>query len=144
MLLAIAPDDIGVDVECVRHDFHFQDVVDFSFSPKEKNFIKESADPTKAFYTLWTRKEALVKATAQGINDDFNYIPSLNGSHLIDQAKLITSLDWTTSSFPIGTDCIGAISYPFALNSKDFAFYTVDTIPSALYAPSNQLVINTI
>lgn len=139
MLLAVAPDDIGVDVECVRYNFHFQDIVDFSFSPKEKDFIKQNADPTNAFYTLWTRKEALVKATAQGINDDFHNTPSLNGSHLIDQTKLATSLDWITSSFIIGTDCMAAISCPSRFNSKDIAFYIVDTIPSALYTPSNQL-----
>lgn len=142
MLLAIAAKEVGVDIECVKHDFHFQEIVDFSFNSSEQGFIKLHADPAQAFYTLWTRKEALVKATAKGIDDDFNNIPSLDGSHLIDQAKLATSIDWTTSSFAIGTDCIGAISYPSAFTSKDISFYTVDAIPSTLLTPRNQLPHN--
>ncbi|UOQ67622.1 4'-phosphopantetheinyl transferase family protein [Hymenobacter volaticus] len=138
MLLAIATDEVGVDIECIRHDFHFQEIVDFSFHSCEQDFIRQHADPSRSFFTLWTRKEALVKATSKGIDDDFNTIPSLDGFHLIDQANLHTSIDWTTSSFTIGTDCIGAISCPSGFTSKDISFYTVDIIPSVLNNSSSQ------
>ncbi|HEX8427627.1 4'-phosphopantetheinyl transferase family protein [Hymenobacter sp.] len=134
MVLAIAASPIGADLEYARTDFQFQDIIDFSFSLSENDFVRQSANPTCAFYTLWTRKEALVKATAKGIDDDFRDIPSLEGSHPLDQTKLATSISWTTSSFSAGNNCIAAISYSSRFTVEDIAFYKVGNLASALFS----------
>ena len=46
------------------------------FDHQESSFIL-SDDPITKFYLLWTRKEALIKATGEGLTDHLNEVPSL-------------------------------------------------------------------
>lgn len=56
---------VGTDIEEVRK-IDFSDFTDF-FSGKEWSLIHNANDPLAAFYKLWSRKEALVKADGTGI-----------------------------------------------------------------------------
>ena len=62
---------IGLDVEFIK-DFNFVELID-RFHQEEIKAIQ--AGGTYAFYTVWTRKEALLKATGTGFQaelDTFN------------------------------------------------------------------------
>jgi 4'-phosphopantetheinyl transferase len=69
-LLAISPiGAVGIDVENIRPLDDMDSLVNRFFSPREItafNKVPESAKPL-AFFNLWTRKEAFLKATGEGI-----------------------------------------------------------------------------
>jgi 4'-phosphopantetheinyl transferase len=78
ILIGISPESIGIDVEYINQDYDFKSILNISFSAKEIYFInKGNADPLN-FYTLWTRKEALLKAVGEGISDNLHEVESIN------------------------------------------------------------------
>ncbi len=62
---------LGVDVEQVRPIPHLSQVIEHSFSAHERAELgrREGKEAVTAFFQLWTRKEAWLKATGQGIAD---------------------------------------------------------------------------
>src|SRR5690606_17916283 len=72
--------DTGIDVELIKQDFDFHDILNSCFSAGEIANIDNNDDSLKErFFLQWTRKEALLKYTGQGIIDDLTSIPSLDG-----------------------------------------------------------------
>ena len=70
IVLAVSDTPIGIDVEqCKPMDY---DVFSGQFHASELSHIRLSETPSRAFYNLWTRKEALLKATGQGLTDTMN------------------------------------------------------------------------
>jgi 4'-phosphopantetheinyl transferase len=53
---------VGVDVEAVR-GIDFAAVTESVCTPRERNYVHTATD----FYTFWTRKEAVLKATGEGL-----------------------------------------------------------------------------
>lgn len=123
--VAIAKSSVGVDTEWVNPDFTFQDIVPQSFSQQEQAYIEASANRRFAFYDLWTRKEALVKATAKGLDDDFVQVPALGGTHVLDSRLIGASGSWMVAGFSISDDYPAAIAY--RLINEVPKFYTVDS-----------------
>ncbi|RED45824.1 4'-phosphopantetheinyl transferase family protein [Aestuariispira insulae] len=68
---------VGVDVEALAKMKRHENLHDMVCHPNERQWIEEQgADKGReAFLKCWTRKEALLKATGQGILND---LPSLN------------------------------------------------------------------
>jgi len=65
--------EIGVDVEQVRTDVGALQIAAQHFHPREIDFIASAKDATEQacrFTRIWTRKEALLKATGLGISED--------------------------------------------------------------------------
>lgn len=62
---------VGVDIEYLRLVEKPDDLVERFFSPEEAMFFRALPDDqrTKAFFNLWTRKEACLKATGDGITE---------------------------------------------------------------------------
>lgn len=62
--------DIGVDVEQVRRDFDVEGIARRFFSAHEQKqlFDLPSAERVDAFFRCWTRKEAYIKATGDGLS----------------------------------------------------------------------------
>jgi len=61
---------VGVDVEWVEREIEALEIARSSFAPGEVKRIEqaaENADRASAFFAVWTRKEALVKAHGQGL-----------------------------------------------------------------------------
>jgi len=96
VLIAIAKTDVGVDTETIDSSFKFQSILEDYFSPAEISFIDGSPEN---FFLLWTRKEALTKATAQGLDENLKHIPSLDGMHITNTNILKTSKNWLVKSF---------------------------------------------
>lgn len=66
---AIADAECGIDVEQIRFLDDFDDLVARFFSPREKLGFKRlpAEEKAEAFFNLWTRKEAWLKAVGEGI-----------------------------------------------------------------------------
>ena len=65
--------DIGVDVEKVDPEFDFDLIAKAHFSDAENRFIDAGQHESgKRFYTVWTRKEALLKAIGTGIGENLD------------------------------------------------------------------------
>jgi 4'-phosphopantetheinyl transferase len=67
---------VGVDVECVRPVKNVDELVARFFSPRENELFQKvpDADKPAAFFNLWTRKEALLKATGEGITRSLSLV----------------------------------------------------------------------
>jgi len=78
VLIAISPKPVGIDIEYLNHEFDFKSILDITFSKKEIDFIGDkNIDPTN-FYVMWTRKEALLKASGEGVSDNLHLIECLD------------------------------------------------------------------
>jgi 4'-phosphopantetheinyl transferase len=108
ILISIAGTEIGVDVEKINKHFSYNEIIELNFSKEEKEFIQNSAEPEKDFYLLWTRKEALVKATGKGVDNDLGIIPSLDGSH--ENKFLRLERAWNVSSFIVDEQYVGSVA----------------------------------
>jgi 4'-phosphopantetheinyl transferase len=106
VLIAIANADIGVDTETIDPSFGYAAILPDNFSPVEIDFIDQSAEN---FFLLWTRKEALTKATGQGLDDNLKYIPCLDGSQLINNEVLLTNKNWLVRSFKLDDGNWGSV-----------------------------------
>ena len=62
--------EIGVDVEQVRRDFDVEAIARRFFSPHERAQLADlpTAKRFEAFFRCWTRKEAYMKATGEGLS----------------------------------------------------------------------------
>ena len=111
ILLAISRESVGVDVEKINPDFQFVDLLPQSFSEQERRLIEADTDPRWLFYQFWTRKEALVKATARGMDDDFCRIPASDGEHRISASLLGDEGNWFVRSFTVADHYPAAVAY---------------------------------
>ncbi|MBC8152224.1 MAG: 4'-phosphopantetheinyl transferase superfamily protein [Bacteroidetes bacterium] len=124
-LIAIGKVRVGVDVEWINPDFAFRDVLQASFSPDEQYYINAHQDARPSFYQLWTRKEAMVKATGKGMDDAFARIPSLAGTHPLDARLLGQAGHWTVSGFTVADGYPAAVAHD-GTSSLTPRFYTFD------------------
>ncbi|AXE17487.1 hypothetical protein DR864_06955 [Runella rosea] len=84
--LAFSPFEVGIDSEKTNLDFDLQPVVDACFSEEEFAMLS-TKDYRRNFYRIWTRKEALLKATGEGLCDDMKQVPTIN-SHVYRNGQL--------------------------------------------------------
>ena len=109
ILLAVSNEAVGADVEFVDKEFQFSDILEEHFSPAEIAFIDQNT-PVENFYLLWTRKEALLKATGQGLGEQLKVTPSLNGTHTLSPELLSADKTWEVSSFNLQDGYTGSIA----------------------------------
>ena len=58
----------GIDVEEQRSTQTFQAIIETQFHPNERAIAQED----EGFFTIWTRKEALLKAVGTGLTDELS------------------------------------------------------------------------
>ena len=80
VLLAISQNPVGIDVEEINTLLDFESFTANSFTSTELDFIKNSVVKNVSFYQIWTRKEALLKATGEGLVDEMNQIDVLDSN----------------------------------------------------------------
>jgi 4'-phosphopantetheinyl transferase len=125
LLIAIGRAQVGVDLEWINPAFLFRDVFELSFSRAEQRYIELAVDARQAFYGLWTRKEALVKATGKGMDDAFDQIPSLTGSHHSTSQVMGQAGGWQVISFAVADDYLAAVAHNGAPLPMP-RFFTID------------------
>lgn len=77
VVLAVSPGDVGVDIEEIRP--RSEGVAEKCFLNPEQEWIRRQKDPERAFYMLWTAKEAVMKATGEGFHmppESFRVFPA--------------------------------------------------------------------
>jgi 4'-phosphopantetheinyl transferase len=82
--VAIAQRAVGIDVESLRAAVDATGIAQRFFTPEEQAWVAHSQD-RQAFYTLWTRKEALVKAAGVGIDALARAAAQRDTAHLDDE-----------------------------------------------------------
>jgi 4'-phosphopantetheinyl transferase len=126
-MIAIGNDDVGIDLEMVENDFSYGEILDHFFSKAEINAIRTATAPRNLFYKLWTRKEALLKATGVGIINALNEVEVLNGPRKLDGRLIGSDKDFKISSFSVDDAYVASVS----TTAIDLKFYHVNlqTLP---------------
>lgn len=123
LALGIRPSGrVGIDIEVVRHSPDLPELAQRYFTESEKKGIADSPDgSTRAFFRVWVRKEAFLKATGFGLAlplDSF----SVSASPLLPGANAVTAMavdnekerDWlvTSAVAPSNTALALAVDLP--------------------------------
>jgi 4'-phosphopantetheinyl transferase len=66
--IAVNQSEIGIDVEFLSRPFDYEEILSSVFCQQEITAIRNNDRPSELFFTLWTRKEALVKAIGCGLS----------------------------------------------------------------------------
>lgn len=111
--------NIGIDVERMCPLSDAKGIAARFFSPSERDGLKALSEVEEpiAFFNLWTRKEAWLKATGDGIGDSLNQVEV---SFLASEpARLIrlfgnaeTAQEWSLLKLLPAPDFIGALAVP--------------------------------
>jgi 4'-phosphopantetheinyl transferase len=109
VLLAVSNSALGADVEFINQSFSYMDVIDDHFSIEEVAYIKQNKS-VERFFMLWTRKEALTKATGKGLDEDLKLIPGLDGENFTDGSIISSSSNLIVNSFKLDDQYLASIA----------------------------------
>ena len=61
--------ELGIDIECVKRDVDYEAILERQFTEVEKSELRALSPDARrlAFFRVWTRKEACLKATGDGL-----------------------------------------------------------------------------
>lgn len=121
ILISLAQEETGIDIEKINPKFDYQSLLETCFSEEESSSITEDLPKSRNnFFLHWTRKEALLKYTGQGIVDNLANVPSLNGRQSLFDSDLNILENIQVDSFKISPDCVGTIVYPGTLRTVKY------------------------
>jgi len=87
---------LGIDIEQIKPGIDSINISRKYFSIKEQQLIfsfNRITDQNHAFFEIWTRKEALLKAIGVGINTELSKVQVLEGENHIDLEGVQTNTD---------------------------------------------------
>ena len=109
--------EIGVDVECVRPSFEYEEIAERFFSANEVDILRTIPIEKKleAFYNCWTRKEAYIKARGKGLSlpldsFDVSFAPWELPMLLITKDEPQERSLWTLLDLKSGLGYMGALA----------------------------------
>lgn len=117
---------LGIDIEKGKLNFDYNSIVRDYFTIEEETAIHNSPSDD-LFFKLWTRKEALLKATGSGLIDSMrslNLINKENHFEITDKQLLPLSKPHYISSFKTKDDYF--ISLALESNNLPITFYEID------------------
>lgn len=113
---------VGVDVECVRAIKDADELVARFFSARESELFHAvpATEKPAAFFNLWTRKEALLKATGEGITRslslvEVSFLPGEPARLLAVSGDTAKAAEWTLMELSPAPGFAGAV----AIEAKD-------------------------
>ncbi|MBO4215992.1 MAG: 4'-phosphopantetheinyl transferase superfamily protein [Bacteroidaceae bacterium] len=99
LAVAVADAPIGIDVECIGR--YREPLARRVLNDSEFAEVSQSPDPQIPFTRFWTQKEALVKLTGRGIDDDLpNLFLKYNNVSLHTEEHLDKGYILTVATFP--------------------------------------------
>jgi 4'-phosphopantetheinyl transferase len=108
--------DVGVDVEQIRRDFEVEGIARRFFSPHEQDELAQlpAAERVEAFFRCWTRKEAYIKATGDGLSlpltqFDVSLTPGCTNALLSTRPDDAETSLWKLIEVPAGSGYIAAL-----------------------------------
>lgn len=110
IIIAVSSEAIGVDIEYVNSTFHYLEIADDVFMNEEKSFLFSSSKPHQEFFKLWTRKEALLKATSRGLDDHLRDFSCLDGLQPLSRLSGFDA-DWKIKSFLMEEEYFVSLAY---------------------------------
>lgn len=98
---------VGIDIEWKDKTVNFQEIVDFVLSPSEINIFNKlnSEEQFHAFYNIWTKKEAIIKAIGQGLSypiktiEIMNSIKNNDASYVANETTYYYSDLWSLENY---------------------------------------------
>jgi 4'-phosphopantetheinyl transferase len=109
-------DNIGVDLEYVRPLRDGMDVAKRFFSDNEYNVLRSlpEEEQQQAFFRCWTRKEAFIKATGEGLSYpldgfDVSLAPGESARLLNIGGSVVEAAKWLLQNIQPANDYIGAL-----------------------------------
>ena len=115
ILIAVSPKAVGIDLEYLNNEFDFKSILDITFSKQEIDFIGNKNTNPANFYTIWTRKEALLKASGEGVSNNLHLIDCL--SEYVERNKVVFKL----RTFLIEGSYVASIATSF--DQKELKFW---------------------
>ena len=111
-LLAVTtgPHELGIDLEHLRPGFATDTIAERFFAPEETAALRALPQPAQeaAFFRCWTRKEAYIKACAQGLHMPLDSFDVSLGAD--EPARFLRNGEgWSMASFQVEPDYEGAI-----------------------------------
>lgn len=107
---------IGVDVEYIRHDFETSAIAARFFSVHEQEQLAALPIESQheAFFRCWTRKEAYIKATGDGLSlplsqFDVSILPGDHDALLATRPDELETKRWSLQDLQVGTGYCGAL-----------------------------------
>jgi len=99
---------VGVDIEWTRPGLDEVGLAGRFFSPAEADLVRRLPEPARghAFYRLWVRKEAVVKASGAGLGDGLGHV---------DVRTDTVAGGWSVASLDLGADVVGAVAVEGAM-----------------------------
>lgn len=76
VVVAVNSSPVGVDLEYINPTFDFTPMLDSCLGVEELLFLADT-DKRSGFYWLWTRKEAVLKASAEGLTESLREVNCL-------------------------------------------------------------------
>ena len=114
---------IGVDIEVIRQIEDVKQLASDYFTVQESNWLESQPESMKttAFFQLWSKKEALVKAIGKGLSIQLNTIDVL-----LDTPIDYGDNSWHIRPLTLFDDCTGAI----AMNTlpAKISYYTTEDL----------------
>ena len=126
---------VGVDVERIRPVKDAADLVARFFSPRENEMFQQlpPAERPAAFFNLWTRKEALLKATGEGIAGGLNrvevsFLPGEPARLLALAGDGAAVAEWSLAALSPAPGFVGAV----AVRSREVSLrcFRISDIPA--------------
>jgi 4'-phosphopantetheinyl transferase len=104
VLLAFARDEIGIDAELLGRRTHAIEIARKFFSEEETAWLERQPCVHEAFLRLWTRKEAMVKLTGDGLAH------GLRGARVVGGACLCNGRPACCREYIVAATCLVTVA----------------------------------
>ena len=125
-LIAVAPFPIGIDIEFQNETVDYLDVAESVFSASERAIVRNNGGNARrdAFFSLWARKEAYLKATGIGFSAKLDQISTIQPNGVVEDLSQVSQPTiWHVMDLPVSNGYNAALVTP--TNEVDVSIQTV-------------------
>nr|WP_321226032.1 4'-phosphopantetheinyl transferase superfamily protein [uncultured Psychroserpens sp.] len=129
-LIAVSNHDVGIDIEFLNENFDFFEMMPSIFSTIEIETVLNAENKTHKFFKFWTRKEAIVKATGEGISDYLPLIPAIDGCHTVSSKLLNNFKNLQVLSFNLNDHYVASLA--LSTKTKNIGKLQIYNLPNSI------------